>query len=235
MVFAHTALHPWPHGKLSQLPSPLINFVSSFPTRISWPTLIRNPKIAIPPSSGYTAIGLSVAAVVTVVVKHLWIPRKYWDYVPNWNAIGLAFVVPQTYYGTAMAAGATFNYLWERRNPRNFDMYMFPISAGMLAGEGLGGVLLALLSVAGVGADGEKYGTSVGCTSKSSFSGDPSSMDLMLTEFGFFLSLSQRVLRIKYYCLVVLSVRCIIACTPLSVVIMICKDFLIAPGGSLDA
>ncbi|KDN46008.1 hypothetical protein RSAG8_04515, partial [Rhizoctonia solani AG-8 WAC10335] len=30
--------------------------------------------------------------------------------------------------------------------------------------EGLGGVLLALLSVAGVGADGVKYGSSVGCT-----------------------------------------------------------------------
>ncbi|CAE6510756.1 unnamed protein product [Rhizoctonia solani] len=127
-------------------------------------------KLPIPPASGYTAIGLSIAAVITVVIKHLWIPRKYWNYIPNWNAIGLAFVVPQTYYGTAMAAGATLNYFWERRNPRNFDMYMFPISAGMLAGEGLGGVLLALLSVAGVGADGVKYGTSVGCTSTSSAS-----------------------------------------------------------------
>lgn len=66
-----------------------------------------------------------------------------------------------------MAAGATFNFIWERRNSRSFDMYMFPIAAGLLAGEGLGGVLLALLSVAGVGADGVKYGTSVGCTSES--------------------------------------------------------------------
>ncbi|QRV76781.1 OPT oligopeptide transporter protein [Ceratobasidium sp. AG-Ba] len=127
-------------------------------------TAVTAPKLPVPPTSGYTAIGLSIAAVITCVVKHLWIPRKYWVYVPNWNAIGLAFVVPQTYYGTAMAAGATFNYIWERRNIRSFDMYMFPISAGLLAGEGLGGVLLALLSVAGVGADGVKYGTSVGCT-----------------------------------------------------------------------
>ncbi|KAG9102259.1 hypothetical protein FRC06_002178 [Ceratobasidium sp. 370] len=127
-------------------------------------TAVTAPKLPVPPTSGYTAIGLSVAAVITCVVKHLWIPRKYWVYVPNWNAIGLAFVVPQTYYGTAMAAGATLNYIWERRNVRSFDMYMFPISAGLLAGEGLGGVLLALLSVAGVGADGVKYGTSVGCT-----------------------------------------------------------------------
>jgi len=127
-------------------------------------TAVTAPKLPIPPTSGYTAIGLAVAAVITSVVKHLWIPQKYWVYVPNWNAIGLAFVVPQTYYGTAMAAGATLNYIWERRNSRSFEMYMFPISAGLLAGEGLGGVLLALLSVAGVGADGVKYGTSVGCT-----------------------------------------------------------------------
>ncbi|KAG8685997.1 hypothetical protein FRC11_009717, partial [Ceratobasidium sp. 423] len=127
-------------------------------------TAVTADKLPIPPASGYTAIGLSVTAIITVLVKHLWIPRKYWSYVPNWNAVGLAFVVPQTYFGTAMAAGATFNYIWERRNPRTFDMYMFPISAGMIAGEGLGGVLLALLSVAGFGADGVKYGTSVGCT-----------------------------------------------------------------------
>ena len=24
-----------------------------------------------------------------VIVKHLWIPKKYWIYVPNWNAVGL--------------------------------------------------------------------------------------------------------------------------------------------------
>lgn len=127
-------------------------------------TAVTAPKLPVPPTSGYTAIGLSVASIITVVVKHIWIPRKYWVYVPNWNAIGLAFVVPQTYYGTAMAAGATFNFIWERRNSRGFEMYMFPIAAGLLAGEGIGGVLLALLSVAGVGADGVKYGTSVGCT-----------------------------------------------------------------------
>ncbi|KAG8709132.1 hypothetical protein FRC08_018523 [Ceratobasidium sp. 394] len=163
MVFARMVPRLCPLGPRSPRPSLLPSFVS----RPLYPTLESffdsNGKTAVPPTSGYTAIGLSIAAVITCVVKHLWIPRKYWSYVPNWNAIGLAFVVPQTYYGTAMAAGATLNYIWERRNIRSFDMYMFPIAAGMLAGEGLGGVLLALLSVASVGADGVKYGTWVGC------------------------------------------------------------------------
>ncbi len=46
------------------------------------------------------------------------------------------------------------------RNPKSYDLYGFAVSAGMLAGEGLGGVFQALLSVAGVLSD---YGLAVGC------------------------------------------------------------------------
>jgi uncharacterized oligopeptide transporter (OPT) family protein len=60
-----------------------------------------------------------------------------------------------------MAAGSTFNYFWLKRNPKGYDMYMFAVSAGLLAGEGLGGVFQALLAIAGV--DGGKYGTAIGC------------------------------------------------------------------------
>ena len=55
-------------------------------------------RLPIPPTSGYTAIGLGIAAVLTVVAKHFIIPKKYHGWVPNWNAIGLGFVVPQTYF-----------------------------------------------------------------------------------------------------------------------------------------
>ena len=48
-----------------------------------------------------------------------------------------------------------------KRSPSTFDMYMFPIAAGLLAGEGLAGVFGALLAVAGV--DGSVHGTAVGC------------------------------------------------------------------------
>jgi len=122
---------------------------------------VSSPRLPIPPSSGYTAIALALFAAISVVAKRFWIPRKYWAYVPNWNAVGLAFVVPQVYYSLAMAAGATFNFFWHRRNPASYDMYMFAVSAGLLAGEGLGGVFQALLAVAGV--DGSKFGTVIGC------------------------------------------------------------------------
>ncbi|PPQ96836.1 hypothetical protein CVT26_006005 [Gymnopilus dilepis] len=124
-------------------------------------TAVTSPKLPIPKSSGYTAIGLGIASVVTLVIRNFFIPKKYWCYVPNWNAIGLAFVVPQVFYSLAMAAGSTFNLVWQLQNPGSFDMYMFAVAAGGLAGEGLGGVFQALLAVAGV--DGTKFGTAIGC------------------------------------------------------------------------
>ena len=83
---------------------------------------------AVPPSSGYTAIALGIASVITVVAKHYWIPKKYYGYIPNWNAIGLGFVVPQVFYSIAMVAGCTFNVFWRRSNPIGFDMYMFAVA-----------------------------------------------------------------------------------------------------------
>ncbi|KAI0674813.1 OPT oligopeptide transporter [Trametes maxima] len=122
---------------------------------------VTSPKLPIPSSSGYTAIGLGIFVVISVIVKHLWVPKKYWQYIPNWNAVGLAFVAPQIPFSIAMAIGSVFNYIWMKRNPASFDMYMFAVAAGMLAGEGLGGVLQALLAIAKV--DGSLFGTAIGC------------------------------------------------------------------------
>ena len=122
---------------------------------------VTAPSLPIPASSAYTSIGLAILTAVVVVSKHLWLPRKYWPWVPNMNAVGLAFVVPQLQYSIAMAFGSLFAYLWAKKSPKSYDMYGFALSAGMLAGEGLGGVMQALLNVAGV--MGEGYGLAVGC------------------------------------------------------------------------
>ncbi|KIL64112.1 hypothetical protein M378DRAFT_163587 [Amanita muscaria Koide BX008] len=122
---------------------------------------VTSSELPIPKTSGYTAIGLGIAAVLTLVLKTFFIPRKYWVYVPNWNAVGLAFVVPQTYYALAMAIGSLGNFIWQKRNPASHDMYMFAVAAGIVAGEGLGGVFQALLAVIGI--DGSIYGTPIGC------------------------------------------------------------------------
>ncbi|KIL64122.1 hypothetical protein M378DRAFT_178959 [Amanita muscaria Koide BX008] len=122
---------------------------------------VTSSELPIPKTSGYTAIGLGIAAVLTLVLKIFFIPRKYWVYVPNWNAVGLAFVVPQPYYALAMAIGSMGNFIWRKRNPASHDMYMFAVAAGIVAGEGLGGVFQALLAVIGI--DDSVYETPIGC------------------------------------------------------------------------
>jgi uncharacterized oligopeptide transporter (OPT) family protein len=62
-----------------------------------------------------------------------------------------------------MAIAATVNWLWERGSPSSFDMYGFALASGLVAGEGIGGVMVAILAVAGV--DGSRYGTAIGCPS----------------------------------------------------------------------
>ena len=75
--------------------------------------------------------------------------------------IGLAFVLPQTVYGTAMVIGSVWATVWAKRNPKTFDIYGYAIAAGLIAGEGIGGVINAIFQVAGI--SGDKYGSNVAC------------------------------------------------------------------------
>lgn len=62
---------------------------------------------------------------------------------------------------TGMSVGAVIAMIWERKRPASWEVWGFALAAGMIAGEGIGGVLTALLVIVGV--DGSVYGSSVGC------------------------------------------------------------------------
>lgn len=123
---------------------------------------MTNPELPVPPSSGYTSIVLGIVSVVAVVFKHSYCPQKYRSYIPNFNAIGLGFVVPQTYYATAMIIGAIIAHYWKKHKPVSYDIYALAIATGFAAGEGMGGVVNAVLQISGL--PGHKYGTRVGCS-----------------------------------------------------------------------
>ncbi|KAH0839377.1 OPT oligopeptide transporter protein-domain-containing protein [Lanmaoa asiatica] len=138
----------------------------SFPTPDvqSWRAVavaVSSPTLPIPPSSGYTAIGLGIAAVLSVVAKHTIVPPKYHAFVPNFNAIGIGFIMNVSTYPLAMFFGSTIAFVWRRMFFSHYEMFCFAIAAGFIAGEGLGGIVNAVLTIAGV--SGAVYGTSVGC------------------------------------------------------------------------
>lgn len=98
---------------------------------------VSSPSLPIPPSSGYTSIGLGVFAVIITAVKYRFVKPAYQCWVPNPNAIGIAFILNTTTYPTAMAFGATIVFLWRRNNPAACAMYCYAIAAGFIAGEGM--------------------------------------------------------------------------------------------------
>jgi len=122
---------------------------------------VTEPTLPIPPSSGYTSIALGIFAILVTVLKYRFVHPDKHIYVPNMNAIGIAFILNTTTYPTAMAFGSTMVFLWKRSYPAAFAMYCYAIAAGFIAGEGLGGIVGAVLQVAKV--SGNIYGTAVGC------------------------------------------------------------------------
>ncbi|KAK8014264.1 oligopeptide transporter [Apiospora arundinis] len=125
---------------------------------------VTAPTFNIPLSSGIFSIVLGVICVVQVAAKRYLLVgdrEKYREYLPNWMSVGVAFVLPATQYSTAMLTGAIISYLWAKKNPVSWDRYCFAIAGGLVAGEGLGGVIQAILTLAGVG--GKLKGSQIAC------------------------------------------------------------------------
>lgn len=108
---------------------------------------VTDPVFPVPRSSGIFAIVWSIFCASFVVIRQFvlvgdrqWV-RQYW---PNTMVVNLAFVLPQTVYGTANVIGAIIALIWAKRAPKSFDIYGYAIAAGLIAGEGIGGVVNAI-------------------------------------------------------------------------------------------
>lgn len=140
----------------------------SAPSVAAWRAVaiaVTDPSFPVPPSSAIFALSFGLLGFVSVLIRHFYLighREQYRMYMPNFMAVGLAFVLPQTHYGTAMLMDALTAYLWARRWPVGFDTYCYAVAAGCIAGEGMGGVVNAVFQVTWIaGTDGR--GTALGC------------------------------------------------------------------------
>lgn len=139
----------------------------SAPSVVAWRAVaqaVTVDNLAIPLSSGIFAAVLAGIAIMQVLIKNVFLTGerdRYRAYLPNWMAVGVAFVIPQTVYSTATLMGATISYVWMKKRQASHDTYCYAVAAGLIAGEGLGGVIGAALQLGGVG--GDVFGTQVGC------------------------------------------------------------------------
>jgi OPT family oligopeptide transporter len=95
-------------------------------------------------------IGLLIGSAVGILLPllELWFPKqKKW--IPAPTGLGIAFTI-NGYNAVMMFIGALAALLLAKAKPAVHEEYTVPVSSGIIAGESLMGVLIALLTVAGV-------------------------------------------------------------------------------------
>ncbi|KAH7156098.1 OPT oligopeptide transporter protein-domain-containing protein [Dactylonectria macrodidyma] len=139
----------------------------SAPSVAAWKAVaeaVTLDKIPIPPSSGYFAIAMGIVCVIQALFKNLYLVgdrEKYRDWLPNWMSIGVAWVIGvDSGYANAILFGSITAWWWKKWFHNSFEMYGFAVAAGLIAGEGLAGVVNAALELGKV--SGSVVGTLIG-------------------------------------------------------------------------
>lgn len=88
---------------------------------------------------------LLIGAVIGVVLPliEMSVPKHVRKFVPSATGVGLAFIMPFT-NALSFFIGAFIALMWERSNKAHFEKYMVPVASGVIAGESLTGVGIAL-------------------------------------------------------------------------------------------
>jgi len=95
---------------------------------------------ALPPGAGRWVVIAAVIGVVLAVAERTRLGRI----LPSAVAMGVAFIMPANFAVTT-AAGATLAFILKRRSPEFAERQVPSLAAGVIAGESLMGILVALL------------------------------------------------------------------------------------------
>jgi OPT family oligopeptide transporter len=93
--------------------------------------------------------GLLIGGLVGILLPLLerLVPRAA-RFIPSATGVGLAFVIP-FFNSFSMFLGALIALILEKRAPKTAEKFIIPVSSGVIAGESLMGIVVALLHVSG--------------------------------------------------------------------------------------
>ncbi len=91
-------------------------------------------------------IGGTIGIVITLLER--WFP-KHRHYIPSAMGLGLAAVIP-AWNSISMFAGAVIAYILEKKWSVIHEKYTVTVASGIIAGESLIGILIAILSMTGI-------------------------------------------------------------------------------------
>ena len=70
---------------------------------------------------------------------------KYRKWLPSPTGLGLGFILP-FFNPFSMLLGAMLAWLWSRSRPAHADRYVVPVASGIIAGESIVSVAIALVN-----------------------------------------------------------------------------------------
>ncbi len=103
---------------------------------------------ALPTNAGWAVLFGALFGIAMPLIRQA-VPKPAQDLLPSGLAVGIAFIVP-AYYSVAMFVGAALFAAWKAVDRQSATALGFAVASGLIAGEGLMGVVNALLDLAGV-------------------------------------------------------------------------------------
>jgi OPT family oligopeptide transporter len=95
--------------------------------------------------------GLAIGGMVGIflpILERLW-PSKAQRFIPSAMGLGLAFVIP--FWNTlSMFVGALIAWILAKKARELAESYTIPVASGLIAGESLMGIVIALLAALGI-------------------------------------------------------------------------------------
>ncbi|KND00958.1 OPT superfamily oligopeptide transporter [Spizellomyces punctatus DAOM BR117] len=104
----------------------------------------------VPASAAWMSLAMLIICIVFTIVKYNLVRPNFRQFLPSLSAFGIALVNPQPYIGLAMFTGALITFFWKRRSPTSHELYCYAVASGLVAGEGVGGIVEALYALAGL-------------------------------------------------------------------------------------
>jgi uncharacterized oligopeptide transporter (OPT) family protein len=105
--------------------------------------LLAKGVSALPPSA---RIGLLIGATIGIIIPLLEMKfPKHRKFIPSATGLGLAFTI-NGFNSISMFIGACLALWLSKSRPKLHEQYTIPVSSGIIAGESLMGVVLALLT-----------------------------------------------------------------------------------------
>ncbi len=119
----------------------------SSPISVKWAgfaELLTQGIAALPPGC---LVGLVIGIVVGILLTLL--AERYKENTPSPAAIGIGMLIPAAVLMTFILGGVA-QLIWARNSPKSEEDFRIPLASGLIAGEALLAVVLALLAAFGV-------------------------------------------------------------------------------------